>query len=135
MSLIVDEEINCPCGKSFMVQRVRTINAESDPDLAETFLNGGDPDPYVCESCCQQFLFSDPVLFNDQAHRLMINVYPDWTPEESRQNLKSEDQEKMKSLIGNLEEVHSIGEITFDVVFGIRELRERLDHARSSREE
>ena len=128
------ENIECTnCEHGFSAVSYDSINTRLDPELAEKFLKG-ELNKVVCPNCKHENTVSKPVLYHDTQSRIMIWVLPSLEEEfslEEREEIIRMTTAKFKESLSNFCGLFSQADYTFDIVFGVSELKESLKSIKS----
>jgi len=129
MTKIDSENIKCiNCGHNFQAAVYTTINTETDPELESKYFNN-ELNKAACPKCKKEYTVDIVLLYNDMPNNTMIWVVP--------QMLQKEKDKITRDLTDNFKKGAAIlsklnkGNITFDIVFGIDELKESLKAIRA----
>jgi hypothetical protein len=75
MSFASEEEIDCPCGETFLARQWNSVNLKEDPDL-RSILMGGELNVVPC-SLCKNLVYTERfVLVHDPENELIAFVHP-----------------------------------------------------------
>lgn len=80
MSISEKQTIKCPaCGEESELTVWQSVTVSDSPDLKSDLL-GGKLNMFICGTCGQKALFPSPVLYTDDAKRLVISFSPQTDP-------------------------------------------------------